>query len=96
MKTLLALVLVFAVAFGIVPYARSLGSPASPPGISAKNWISFGETAGFVITGNGYDLRNGLRSEDPNVVRGYFVIRRANSWVRIDSSPLAEAHPAVF
>jgi hypothetical protein len=96
MKTLLALVLVCAVTVGVVPYARSLGSPASPPGISANNWIPFGETAGFVITGNGYDLRNGLRSEDPNVVRGYFMIRRANTWVRIDSSPLAEAHPAIY
>ena len=96
MKMLLALVLVCAVTVGVVPYARSLGSPASPPGVSANNWIPFGETAGFVITGNGYDPKKGLKSENPNVVTGYFMIRRANIWVRIDSSPQPEVHPAVF
>jgi hypothetical protein len=96
MKMFLALVLVCAVTVGFVPYARSLGSPASPPGIAAKNWIPFGETAGFVITGNGFDPKRGLRSENPNVVTGYFMIRRADKWVRIDSSPQPEVHPAVF
>jgi hypothetical protein len=96
MKMFLSLVLVCAVAIGVVPYARSLGSPPSPPGIAADSWIPFGETAGFVITGNGYDPKKGLRSENRNVVTGYFMIRRANTWVRVDSSPQAEVHPAVL
>jgi hypothetical protein len=95
MKTLLALALVVIVAVGVVPYARSLGSPPSPPGVSAKNWIPFGDTAGFVITDNGYDLKRGLRN-DPNVVTGYFMIRRANTWLRIDSSMQGQVHPAAL
>jgi hypothetical protein len=42
------------------------------------------DRAGFVITDTGNDLRKGLRSE-PNVVKGYFMVRPARIWVRVES-----------
>jgi hypothetical protein len=50
MKRLLGLVLAIAIVVTVVPYARSLGAPPAPPGVSAKNWIPFGDAAGFVVT----------------------------------------------
>jgi hypothetical protein len=43
------------VAIGAMPYARSLGIPTPPRGVAADHWISMGDAAGFVITGNASD-----------------------------------------
>jgi hypothetical protein len=43
-----------------------------------------GEAAGFVITDTANDLRNGLRTE-PNVVKGYFMVRPAKTWVKVEA-----------
>jgi hypothetical protein len=51
-----------------------------------------GDAAGFVITDTGNDLRKGLRNE-PNVVKGYFVIRRAKSWAKVDAGPESGVYP---
>lgn len=48
-----------------------------------------GDAAGFVIT----DTANDLRSE-PNVIKGYFMIRHAGSWVKISASPDAGVYKA--
>lgn len=93
MNKVLGLILVAAIAVAAIPYARGLGAPATPPGIAADHWIAMGDAAGFVITNTANDLRNGLRSE-PNVVKGYFLIRHAGSWVKIESSPEAGAYKA--
>jgi hypothetical protein len=45
-----------------------------------------GESAGFVITDTANDLRKGLRSE-PNVVKGYFMVRPAKTWVKVEPGP---------
>jgi hypothetical protein len=87
--------LVAAIALGVVPYALSIGTPSPPPGISADKWVAMGDAAGFVITDVGNDLRNGLRSE-PNTMRGYFMVRHKDSWVRVDVSPGYETRPAAF
>jgi hypothetical protein len=79
--------LVVAVAVGIIPYARSLESPAPPPGVAADHWISMGDAAGFVITGNASDPKNGFKSGGSDQVRGYFLIRQGHTWSRIDTAP---------
>jgi hypothetical protein len=86
MNKLLSLLLVASIVFAAAPYARSLGTPGAPPGIAADHWIAMGEAAGFVITNTANDLRKGLRTE-PNAVRGYFMVRPARTWVRVDPSP---------
>jgi len=91
MTKILAALLVAAIAFASIPLARSLDSPSStPPGVSSKNWVAMGESAGFVMTGAANDLKDGLRSS-PNVIRGYFMIRVRGDWVRADLTPGAEA-----
>jgi hypothetical protein len=86
MNKILSLLLVTAIAIALIPFARGLGTPEAPPGISADHWISMGEAAGFVITDTANDLRNGLRTE-PNVVKGYFMVRPARTWVRVEAGP---------
>lgn len=86
MNKILSLLLIAAVVFAAVPYARGLGTPEAPPGIAADHWIAMGEAAGFVITDTANDLRKGLRT-DPTAVRGYFMVRLARAWVRVDPSP---------
>lgn len=86
MNKILSLLLVTAIAIAVIPYARGLGTPEAPPGISADHWISMGEAAGFVITDTANDLRKGLRTE-PNVVKGYFMVRPARTWVRVEAGP---------
>jgi hypothetical protein len=86
MNKLLSLLLVTAIAIAAIPYARGLGTPEAPPGIKADHWIPMGDAAGFVITDIGNDLRQGLRT-NPNVVRGYFVVRPDHTWVRVDAGP---------
>ena len=73
---------------GIVPLARSIESPLGPPpGIAERNWVPMGQAAGFVVTNVGNDLQNGLRST-PNVVSGYFMVRHAGTWSRVDAAPV--------
>jgi hypothetical protein len=80
-------------AIAAVPLARGLGAPATPPGITADHWIAMGDSAGFVITDTANDLHDGLRSE-PNIVKGYFMIRRTGTWVRISAGPDAGLYKA--
>ena len=84
MNKLLSFLLLGAIAIAAIPYARGLGTPEAPPGITADRWISMGNVAGFVITGTANDMRKGLRNE-PNVVKGYFMVRPAKTWVRVDA-----------
>jgi hypothetical protein len=86
MNKLLSLLLIATIAIAAIPYARGLGTPEAPPGVAAEHWISMGNAAGFVITGTANDLRKGLRNE-PNVVNGYFMVRPAKSWVRVEGGP---------
>jgi hypothetical protein len=86
MNKILSLLLLSSIVIGVVPYARGLGTPEAPPGIAADHWISMGDAAGFVITDTGNDLRKGLRTE-PNVVKGYFMVRPARTWVRVEAGP---------
>jgi hypothetical protein len=43
MKHLLGIVLAALIVIIAVPYARSLGSSSSPPGVSVNDWIPFGD-----------------------------------------------------
>ena len=86
MNKVLSLLLVTAIAVGIIPYAHGVDTPLVPPGVSADHWISMGAAAGFVITGGGNDLQKGFRTEN-NVVKGYFMIRAKGAWLRVDSGP---------
>lgn len=80
-----------AVVVGLAPYARSSGPQLLPPGISADNWIALGDRAGFVIT-NGDSLIGSTSAV--GVAKGYFMLRRAGIWLRIDTSPdYGEASP---
>jgi hypothetical protein len=86
MNKLLSLLLAAAIVSSVVPYARGLGTPEAPRGIASDQWIPMGEAAGFVITDTANDLRRGLRDE-PNVVKGYFMVRPAKTWVRVEAGP---------
>jgi hypothetical protein len=86
MNKILSLLLVAAIAIAAIPYARGLGTPQAPPGIAADHWIAMGEAAGFVITDTANDLHNGFRTE-PNVVKGYFMVRPAKTGVKIEAGP---------
>jgi hypothetical protein len=89
MSKWLAAALILVIAFGSIPYARSLGGANIPPGISEKNWVPMGQAAGFVVTGSGNDLREGLK-DSPNVMKGYFMIYRKGVWARVDPTPAAD------
>ncbi len=93
MKKVLGLLLVVAVIVGVVPYARSLGMPPSPPGVSASDRIPLGDAAGFVITHNNAPLASPTK---PGAVRGYFMVRLGNSWLRVDSEPDSRQYPATL
>jgi hypothetical protein len=86
MNKVLSLLLVAAIVVATIPHARGLGTPEAPPGIAADRWIAMGDAAGFVITDTANDLRNGLRTE-PNVVKGYFMVRPAKTWVKVEAGP---------
>jgi len=86
MHKILSFLLVATIAIAAIPYARGLGTPEAPPGIAADHWIPMGEAAGFVITNIANDLRNGLRTK-PNVVKGYFMVRPAKTWVKVEAGP---------
>jgi hypothetical protein len=95
MNKLLTLLLVVAIAIAAIPCARGLGKPEGPPGVAADHWIVMGDAAGFVIADNANDLRKGLRT-DPNSVRGYFMVRRARTWLLVDPTPAIGVYPTRF
>jgi hypothetical protein len=84
MKKIIGLLMVTAAAVGIVPYALSLGGPLLPPGVSAGDWIALSDRAGFVVT-NGEALIGSTSSV--GVAKGYFMLRRGDVWLRVDSTP---------
>jgi hypothetical protein len=84
MNKVIGLLLVIAIVIGVGPYAHSLSAPPVPPGISADNWIALGDSAGFVIT-NGDSLIGSTSSV--GVARGYFMLQRGGTWLRIESTP---------
>jgi hypothetical protein len=87
MNKVFGLLFVVIIAIGAIPYARSLGTPEPPRGIAADHWVPMGDVAGFVITGDASDPKNGLKEGGTDQVRGYFMIRRGGSWSRIASEP---------
>jgi hypothetical protein len=83
MKKVFGLALIIAIVMSVVPYARSLGTPPSPLGVPADNWIPFSDYAGFVVTSG-----DSLPSKDKppaSTVKGYFMVRQGKSWKRVDS-----------
>jgi hypothetical protein len=92
MKRLLGLVLAIAIVVTVVPYARSLGAPPSPPGVPTKNWIPFGDAAGFVVT----QPLPGDPRPAAGMVKGYFVVRQTNNWLRVDSGQDVQVEPATI
>jgi hypothetical protein len=84
MKKVLGLIVVAAIVGGMGPYARGTGNAGLPPDISADNWIALGDMAGFVVT-NGDSSMGSTRSV--GVAKGYFMVRRGSTWLRIDTSP---------
>jgi hypothetical protein len=85
MKQLIGLFMAAVIAVGVVPYARSLGGPAVPPGVTASDWIPLGDAAGFVVARE--DSARTAISPLNGTVRGYFMVRRAGRWFRIDATP---------
>jgi len=81
------LLLVVVIAVGAMPYARSLGTPEPPRRVTADHWVPMGDTAGFVITGDASDPKQGLKEGGSGQVKGYFMIRRGGSWSRISNEP---------
>jgi hypothetical protein len=82
MKAIFGLFLAAVFLVSVVPHARSLGIPPSPPGVAADNWISFSDSAGFVVTPG-----DSLPSRDKpaaGTVKGYFMVRQGKSWLRVD------------
>jgi hypothetical protein len=94
MKRIFGLFLVVAIAVSVVPYARSLGNPSPPSGVSASDWIPFGDSAGFVITHDN-PLPGATRST-PGMVRGYFMVRHTNIWLRVDSAAPYDVQKAMM
>jgi hypothetical protein len=92
MKRLFGLLVAVAIVITAVPYARSLGAPPSPPNIAAKNWIPLGDEAGFVIT---RPLSDDPKPA-PGMVKGYFMVRQGNNWLRVDSGQDLQVQPATI
>ncbi len=84
MKTIPALLLASVMVVGVGPNALSSDNSSVPPGISADNWIALGADAGFVVT-NGDSLIGS--ADSAGVAKGYFMLRRAGIWLRIDTTP---------
>jgi hypothetical protein len=85
MKQLLGIVLAVLIVVIAVPYARSLGSSSAPPGVSAGDWIPFGDAAGFVIVHDS-TVSAPIRPT-AGTIKGYLMVRRKDSWLRVDSAP---------
>lgn len=92
MKPLLGFLLVIAIVVSVVPYARSLGAPPSPPGVSAKNWIPLGDAAGFVIS----RPLPGDPMPAPGAVKGYFMVRQGSNWLRVETGQDMQVQPATI
>jgi hypothetical protein len=84
MKKVIGLMVAAAIVGAMGPYARGVGNSGLPPDISADNWIALGDMAGFVVTNND-SLIGSTRSV--GVAKGYFMVRRGSTWLRIDTSP---------
>lgn len=94
MKKLFGLLLILTIAVVAIPIARSMGVPPAPPGISARDWIPLGDTAGFVVTHANAPLGE---PSMPGFVRGYFMVRPATStWLRVESDLQSQLHPATL
>jgi hypothetical protein len=83
MKKIIVLLFTTALMLGLGPHALSSDAASLPPGISAENWIALGDRAGFVLT-NGDSLVGSASSV--GVAKGYFMLRRAGIWLRIESA----------
>jgi hypothetical protein len=82
MKKLMATTVLAAIAIVSISSAQNMDSSRYPPGVLPNNWIAIGSSAGFVVT-NG-DFEGSDRST--GTLKGYFVLRRAGTWFRVDSS----------
>jgi hypothetical protein len=87
MNKLYSLLLIGAIVIGLVPYARSLGTPERPRGVAADHWVPMGDAAGFVIIGDASDPKQGLKEGGSGQVKGYFMIRRVGTWSRVSNEP---------
>jgi hypothetical protein len=85
MKQILGIALVTLVVIGLSPYARSLGSLSPPPGVSSKDWVPFGDAAGFVVAHDN-SLPTAFNSAN-GTLKGYFMVRRNDRWLRVDVAP---------
>ena len=93
MKKFLGLILVVAVVIVTAPHARGLGAPSAPRGVASSDWIPLGDSAGFVVS---HEESPPDASRPSGVVRGYFMVRRDQAWLRVDSGPGLKVHPATF
>jgi hypothetical protein len=85
MKQLLGIIFAAAIVISVVPNARSIGSLSPPHGVSANDWIPLGDAAGFVIAHN--ETTPTAINPAVGTVKGYFMVRRKDSWLRVDSTP---------
>jgi len=85
MKQILGIILATLIVISVAPNARSLGSPSPPHGVSANDWIPLGDAAGFVIAHD--DSTHTAVNPAAGTVKGYFMVRRKDSWLRVDSTP---------
>jgi hypothetical protein len=92
MKKLLGLALALAIVVAAPQIARSINGSFLPPGIDAGNWVPMGDSAGFVVTRSDSSMGS---AAPVGVVKGYFMVRRAGTWFRVDSVPDPGAHPAI-
>jgi hypothetical protein len=91
MKKAFSVFFVVAMLLCAVQMARSLGVPPVPPGISANDWIPLGNQAGFVIS---HDLSATSAPLKAGEVRGYFMIRPNDRWLRVDPQAELQQYPA--
>ena len=85
MKQILGFILAAVIVISVAPYARSLGMPAPPPGVSADDWIPLGEAAGFVIAHD--NSAAAATNWGAGTVKGYFMVHHTNTWLRVDATP---------
>jgi hypothetical protein len=85
MKQILGLVLAAVIIISAAPYARSLGTPSPPPGVSADDWIPLGDSAGFVVAHD--NSMPAVTNPSAGTVKGYFMVHRKYRWLRVDAVP---------
>jgi len=81
MNKMIGLLLGTAMVIGVGRYALSSDGPNLPPGISADTWVALDDRLGFVVTNGDSSLGS---ASSVGVARGYFMLRRAGIWLRID------------